>query len=126
MTDHRHVVHVAFDDHFLDVDTLDVDNYDITLLVDSYAAGRISKSLLDRFARVGVLNLPDGLGVEGYDQVVDQMIDLVKDFSEDFGPPLPWWACSSTRHCPPHACGSTSRSPASMSGPRFASATKSS
>jgi hypothetical protein len=88
MTDHRHVVHVAFDDHFLDVDTLDVDNYDITLLVDSYAAGRISKSLLDRFARVGVLNLPDGLGVEGYDQVVDQMIDLVKDFSEDFGPPV--------------------------------------
>lgn len=88
MTDHRHVVHVAFDDHFLDVDTLDVDNYDITLLVDSYAAGRISKSLLDRFARVGVLNLPDGLGVEGYDQVVDQMIDLVKGFSEDFGPPV--------------------------------------
>ncbi|MFG2793361.1 acetyl-CoA carboxylase biotin carboxylase subunit family protein [Streptomyces sp. NPDC048419] len=87
MTTHRHVVHVALDDHSLDVDALDFDNYTLTLLVDRHTAGRLPKSVLGRFARVGVLDLPDGAGVEGYDRVVDEMIDLVKGFSKELGDP---------------------------------------
>ncbi|MGW6793690.1 ATP-grasp domain-containing protein [Streptomyces chartreusis] len=83
----QHIVHVALDDHDLDVDALDFDNYNVSLLIDSHTAERLPKSVLRQFSRVAVLDLPDGAGVEGYDRVTHQMIEQVEAFSAELGVP---------------------------------------
>ncbi|WP_327320186.1 ATP-grasp domain-containing protein [Streptomyces sp. NBC_01235] len=85
MASKEHVVHVGFADQ--DAAVIDFEKYDVTLLLDAFAASRLPEDVRRRFARVGILALPRRVDLDDYDRASEQMIALVREFSRDLGEP---------------------------------------
>jgi hypothetical protein len=85
VTGKKHVVHVGFFERTAEL--LDFDNYDVSVVLDPPTAKSLPKWLRERFAAIGVIDVPDRLNLEDYDQASDQMIGLVEEFSKTLGEP---------------------------------------
>jgi hypothetical protein len=81
----EHIVHVGFNENY--ADSIDFDNYNVTVLLDRYTAEHLSKLVRKQFSRIGILDLPRRLDLDNYDRATDQMIALVEEFSKEFGAP---------------------------------------
>ncbi|RII07916.1 Alanine-anticapsin ligase BacD [Streptomyces sp. YIM 130001] len=68
-------------------DAIGVTQEPMALILNRHAAERLPQGVGCRFARIGILDLPHSLDFEVYDESLDQMTELVKEFSGDLGPP---------------------------------------
>ncbi|MFG2947052.1 ATP-grasp domain-containing protein [Streptomyces adustus] len=84
-TTRSHVVHIGFAEQH--IDSIEFDGHQVSLLVHRHVAERMSHAARQRFARVGVLDVPHTLEFDTYDQVLDQMVHLVEEFAAELGPP---------------------------------------
>jgi hypothetical protein len=84
-TTRSHVVHVGFAEQH--IDAIEFGEHQVSLLVHRHVAERMPPAARQRFARIGVLDVPHTLDFEAYDRALDQMIRLVDGFAAELGPP---------------------------------------
>ncbi|MEE4493221.1 ATP-grasp domain-containing protein [Streptomyces sp. BE230] len=84
-TTSSHVVHLGFAEQH--IDSIEFGDQQVSLLVHKHVAEHMSHAARQRFARVGVLDVPHTLDFEDYDRALDQMIRLVEEFATELGPP---------------------------------------
>ncbi|GAA0499236.1 MULTISPECIES: ATP-grasp domain-containing protein [Streptomyces] len=84
-TTRSHVVHVGFAEQH--IDSIEFGEHQVSLLVNRHLAEQMSPAARQRFARIGVLDVPHTLDFDAYDRALDQMIELVEEFAAELGPP---------------------------------------
>ncbi|MFE3492208.1 acetyl-CoA carboxylase biotin carboxylase subunit family protein [Streptomyces sp. NPDC059175] len=84
-TTRSHVVHIGFAEQH--IDSIEFGEHQVSLLVHRHVAERMSHAARQRFARIGVLDVPHTLDFEDYDRALDQMIRLVEEFATELGTP---------------------------------------
>lgn len=85
MTDRKHVICVGF--HNAEAHAVDFDNLAVTAVMSNGSAARLDADLAARFARIGLLDLPDSRDLDAYDRAVDRMRDVAGDLADEFGAP---------------------------------------
>ncbi|WP_328451097.1 hypothetical protein OG780_23165 [Streptomyces sp. NBC_00386] len=84
-TTNSHVVHLGFAEQH--IDSIEFGEHQVSLLVHRHVAEHMSDAARQRFARIGVLDVPHTLDFDAYDQALDQMIRLIDEFAAELGPP---------------------------------------
>lgn len=84
-TARSHVVHLGFAEQH--IDSIEFGDHQVSLLVHRHVAEHMSAAARQRFARIGVLDVPHTLDFDAYDHALDQMIGLVEEFAAELGPP---------------------------------------
>lgn len=81
----RHTLHVGFTETVSD--SIDFDNGTVTVVLHRYRVERLPKHVLDRFARVAVIDTGDPSDIEGYERQLETILALADDLAAEFGPP---------------------------------------
>lgn len=86
MTARKHVICVGF--HAAEAHAVDFEDHAVTAVMSKGSAARLQTDVASRFARIGLLDLPDSHDLDGYDRAIDRMREVADELADEFGPPV--------------------------------------
>lgn len=85
MTTGKHVICVGF--HTAEAHAVDFEDHAVTAVMPKGSAARLHPEVVDRFARIGLLDLPNSDDLDEYDRAVDRIREVACELADEFGPP---------------------------------------
>lgn len=84
MTRKPHILHLGF--HPVFKRAADFENYQVSVIVHTFLAERMDKSLKDQFTGFGILDVPHNMNLNEYDEAMDQIVRIADLLAEQYGP----------------------------------------